>query len=494
MKNRFLLIAMLLTSLCSAQTTVRFRLNPSTGQDMSLGNNVAYLAPDSLSTEIGAVQWTCGGNACELTALFRYDLSSIPANAVVTDARLSLYSNPQQLNGNPALGPMYGSANACTLYPLLSAWSYSQTTWTLYPSYTSINAVSLPQSTTNHQDYLQLDVTASVMQMVSTPSQNFGWMLKMDGNSYYNSMIFCSGDYADTSKNPLLEITYEIPGCNDIRLSEFTGRDISYGNVPAYLAPDSLSTDLGTTQWTCGGTPCELRALLKFDLSAIPAGTNILSANLSLYANPSQQNGNPALGPMYGGSNSSELLQITSPWQYSSVSWQNQPAYTSTNAVTLSQSTTAFQDYLNLDVTAVVQDWINQPSTNFGWLMKIIGSSAYNSMIFCSGNHADSTKHPKLEICFETVGLSEPANTLHFDVYPNPAENNLTIQLQEAMSGVSRINIFDLTGKIIQSDQMATPAGKQIHVGLQSLSSGAYFIQLISDQGVSGVRRFIKIK
>lgn len=492
MKSRLFLLSLFISTLCAAQTTVSIRLNSSTGQDMSLGNNISYLAPDSLSTEIGAVQWTCGGSPCELTALFRFDLSSIPSNAIVTDARLSLFAHPQQLNGNPVLGPMYGTANACTLFPLLSSWSYSQTTWTQFPSYTSINSVSLPQSTTNPQDYLQIDVTSSVMQMVSNPSQNYGWMLKMDGTNYYNSMIFCSGDYGDSTRHPLLEITYEIPSCTEFRLHTTTGIDISYGNNPSYLSPDSLSTDLGAVQWTCGGNPCELRALMQFDLSAIPQGTTILNARLSLYANPAQQNGNPALGPMYGTANSCELLKITSPWTLNNVNWANQPTYTTNNLITLSQSTSAYQNYQQIDVTSIVQDWVNQPSLNYGWMIKMTTGSFYNSMLFSSSDFPDSTKHPKLEICYETVGLSEIKDQIPFEVYPNPATTRLTIHVSKQSSVIQRIAITDIAGKSIEMNSALPQSGQPLSIDISSLAKGMYFLRLDSQDGLTGTKRFIK--
>lgn len=492
MKNSLLLLSLFLSSLCTAQTTVSIRLNPTTGKDMALGSNPTYLAPDSLSTEIGAVQWTCGGNACELTSLFRFDLSSIPSNAIVTDARLSLFANPQQANGNVALGPMYGTANACTLFPLLSNWSYGQTTWVNYPSYTSINATGLPQSTTTMQDYLQLDVTASVIQMIANPSQNFGWMLKMDGSSYYNSMIFCSGDFSDSTKHPLLEITYTTGPCNEVRLHPVNGKDISFGSNPAYLAPDSLSTDLGAVQWTCGGNPCELRGAFQFDLSSIPAATVIQSAQLSLYANTAQANGNPSLGPMYGAANSCELLKITSPWQLSGISWSNQPAVSANDIITLTQSTASFQDYLNLDVTAIVQDWVNQPSQNYGWMIRMIGSSYYNSMIFCSSNFVDSTKHPMLRICYENTTSLPDQHSVSFNLFPNPSSDYISVQLNNHLSDVCQISLYDVTGKLARAENLYHQNGQSIQIDISSLAKGMYFINIKTADGLSATKRFIK--
>lgn len=50
-----------------------------------------------------------------------------------------------------------------------------------------------------------------------------------------------------------------------------SGYDITYGNNPNYLDPDSNSTDFGATQWTFGGAPFELRTLFRIDLPSVAA-------------------------------------------------------------------------------------------------------------------------------------------------------------------------------------------------------------------------------
>ncbi len=64
-------------------------------------------------------------------------------------------------------------------------------------------------------------------------------------------------------------------------------------------------------QWTVGGAPDEDRGLLKYDLSAIPVGSVIVSATLSLYADTASDQGN--IGePTYGNNNACYLHLITS--------------------------------------------------------------------------------------------------------------------------------------------------------------------------------------
>lgn len=151
--------------------------------------------------------------------------------------------------------------------------------------------------------------------------------------------------------------------------------------------------------WTGNGTPLEARGLLKYDLSQIPIGSVILSASLSLYTDTIGGNGYTGQ-PTYGTNNACHLMNITSGWNPATVDWANQPSTTTNNEVLLAQSTNVNENYLNLDVSAFVQNWVNNPNSNYGTEIEMIGQSYYNSMIFCSPGHPDTTKWPKLEICY----------------------------------------------------------------------------------------------
>lgn len=473
-----------------AQTTVTFQPHGLSGIDIAYGNNAVYLSPDSNTSDLGCIQWTCGGTPCELASILKFDLSSIPANATITDARLSLYANTQQSNGNIALGPMYGTNNSVTLYPITSSWNMNSVSWSNMPLYSAVNSTTLSQSTSNYQDYLNLNVTGSVSQMIMNPSNNFGWIMRINTNSFYNSMIFCSSNFPDSTKHPKLEVTYVINNCVLFQPDPSACKDISYGNIPAYLSPDSNSTDLGADQWTCGGAPCELRSLLHFDLSALPTNSIIQYAKLSLFSNPQQSNGNVALGPMYGTSNACELLKITSPWQLANITWNNQPSYTSTDVVLLNQSLTNNQDYLNIDVTNLVQDWINQPASNFGWMMKMVSQTYYNSMIFCSSDFADPAKRPILEICLNPVGLSEVDQDRNIQIYPNPFTDEITIYSTEFNLGTSQIYFTDLLGKSISTPPISgTKSSDKISFQTTHLPKGVYFIKVVTAGKIYSFKR-----
>ena len=68
-------------------------------------------------------------------------------------------------------------------------------------------------------------------------------------------------------------------------------------------------------------------------------------------------------------------------------------------------------------------------------------------------------------------------------VFPNPIRqnDNLHIAFTEKLAGKCAYEIYDFTGRVIQTGSMQT-TGQQSEVKLAGLSPGMYFIRIISDQ------------
>lgn len=188
--------------------------------------------------------------------------------------------------------------------------------------------------------------------------------------------------------------------CTTVLLKQGAGRAIDAhisDNHPTQNYPDdSLFLAM---HWTILGVPVGSKGLMKFDLNSIPIGATITSARLNLYADSTSER-SYSHQPMYGSNNACYLKMVTQPWQKNIVTWNTQPATTSTGQVLLPQSTAYIQNYLNLDVTNFVQQWVNNPYTNYGMMLEMITNNYYNSMIFCSSDFPDSTLWPSLEVCY----------------------------------------------------------------------------------------------
>jgi RHS repeat-associated protein len=140
------------------------------------------------------------------------------------------------------------------------------------------------------------------------------------------------------------------------------------------------------------GVPYSARGLITFNLSAVPVGADITSATLTLY-------GNAHYNVVY--SNASWLRRVINSWDENTVTYNNKPGYTTVGQVALANSTSNTQNYA-LDVTSHVQDMVNNPAANFGWILMLQDTSTYyRSLNFYSSDNASQAVCPKLDITYE---------------------------------------------------------------------------------------------
>lgn len=151
--------------------------------------------------------WKWGGLATPDTirALLRFDLSSIPQNAIVLDAKLSLF-----YYANPGFTPQIGD-NAMLIQPITAPWSEADVTWANQPTADSTRALRIPASTAPDQDYIDLDVRNLVQEMVYFPDANYGFMLRLVHEHPYHGLTFASSDHPDVAQHPRLVIRYRSP-------------------------------------------------------------------------------------------------------------------------------------------------------------------------------------------------------------------------------------------------------------------------------------------
>ncbi|MGB3075454.1 MAG: DNRLRE domain-containing protein [Chitinophagales bacterium] len=171
-----------------------FSLSPGT----NFGNDLDFIA----------AAWTFSSNDGILRSYLDFDLSVLPPNAEVVTAALSLYYNDETSSAGQA-----GTNNAL-LQRVLEPWTEQSITWNNQPSATHLNELELPISTSSNQDYIDINVTNLVRDMVNLPAQSYGFMLKQSDEVALRSMKFSSSDVADHSKHPKLDICYRINTAN----------------------------------------------------------------------------------------------------------------------------------------------------------------------------------------------------------------------------------------------------------------------------------------
>ena len=464
-----------------SQTTLTLQPNASQGKDAFISSNVPT-AGQGTSPELDAGAWTIFGSPLSIRGLIDFDLSSLPAGASIQSATLTLYNNPNAVNGfaNGQHSSASGS-NESVLQRITSPWN-EDVAWSNQPTTTSQNEVTLPQSTDPFQDYV-LNVTNLIQDALANPNSSFGFLLKLKTESPFRILVFASSDHPNAALHPKLVITYTLP-CTTLTLQPngAVGKDAFISsNVPN--AGQGTSPELDAGAWTIFGSPLSIRGLIDFDLSSLPAGASIQSATLTLYNNPNAVNGFAnGQHSSASGSNESVLQRITSPWN-EDVAWSNQPTTTSQNEVTLPQSTDPFQDYV-LDVKNLIQDELANPNSSFGFLLKLKTESPFRILVFASSDHPNAALHPKLEICYAT-NLS--TNTLiatkaNVSVVPNPSQGLVTFSIENLASSATSatFQLFDVTGKKVfeQSHNVNATAT----FDFSNFQKGLYFWTVTNEQ------------
>ncbi len=157
--------------------------------------------------------WTCSGPLCLDRGFIKFDISSIPSNATITNATLSLYAD-----NNATIGisgqPTYGTNNAGWLQRITTPWTYNTISWNTQPTTTTTNQVVLAQSTSTSENYV-LNVT-QLIKDIMTSGNNYGFeLLQQNETVYYQSLVFGSSLNADSTIRPKLDICYKVPNAID---------------------------------------------------------------------------------------------------------------------------------------------------------------------------------------------------------------------------------------------------------------------------------------
>jgi len=472
------LILMVFSSSAFAQTTLILRPNAAAGKDVNItsgGPTINYGTND----QITALAWTNSSTPVTARTLIDFDLSSLPANALVTSAVLTLYFNPDA----PSLYQNQG-ANAMWIQRVTSTWNENAVTWNTMPTVTTTNRVSVPASTSVTQNYT-IGITQLIKDIRANPTTSYGLMMSLQTETSYKSVMMSSSDHINVALHPKLEITYIIPvgptDCISLQPGASIGKDVNITSAAPTLNYGT-NDQITALAWTNSSTAVSARTLIDFDLSSLPADAVVTSAELTLYFNPNA----PSLYQNQG-SNALWIQRVTSTWDEAKVTWNTMPTVTTTNRVSVPASTSATQNY-TFSITQLIEDIRANPSSSFGLMMSLQTETAYKSVMMSSSDHSNAALHPKLDICYTrviTTGIIKSQKTISSNVYPNPFTHSTTIEFNEQMSlDNAVISIYDLTGTEVQSNVITLSGNNSFNLQRGNLKEGLYFYTVKSGSQV----------
>lgn len=143
-------------------------------------------------------------------------------------------------------------------------------------------------------------------------------------------------------------------------------------------------------------------ALLKWDLSSIPAGSTLQSATLSI-------NVTGASADTY------EIYELKRTWSEPQATWKKSNSSTnwqsagaqgaldrgSTVLGTVTASATGLRTVvLNAAGLAVVQGWLNNPATNFGFVLQDYANGTDDDLVFSSREATVAANRPQLQVVY----------------------------------------------------------------------------------------------
>lgn len=249
-----------------------------------------------------------------------------------------------------------------------------------------------------------------------------------------------------------------------------------------YPTQASTEENIVAAYWTANGNPGAWRSFFKFDLAQLPSGIVLDSAFLSLYADLNSTFGTSG-APTTGTDNSGQICRVTTAWNKATMNWNNQPPYTTSNAVTLAQSLSDVQDYLDINVTDLVADMM--VSGNNGFMIKMINeANYYNSLIFHSSHSTTANKRPKLFIKYHLkptdIGEVERKSNVAVQLFPNPCKDYLNINVSKLLGSEANIVVYNQAGQIVATKVFTAGTSKgEWRLELKGFAKGIYIVNVL---------------
>ena len=218
--NRNTLLTLILLSLlglvsCSSRKTIykkgdRLTLQPDAdkGIDANIENYPGGNYPNRNFGDydaFAAVAWTAG-EPLVVRGLLKFNLEAINIKTKIKKATLSLYavSTPGIGTGHSTLS----GSNDFALVKIIAPWDEHKVTWNTQPAISDKDEILFPATTSETQDFTDIDVTIMVREMIRHPEENNGFMLKLLNEEYYRRVIFGSSDNINPAKRPKLVIEF----------------------------------------------------------------------------------------------------------------------------------------------------------------------------------------------------------------------------------------------------------------------------------------------
>jgi len=174
------------------------------GADAMIGSGVLKNKNFKNQKTISVFQKKSQKNSILFRSLLEFDLSQVPVNAIVVEARLVLSPKKVSNTNNPVI-----------IEKVSENWDRTTLTWNNQPKVYQSDKLSFPNSTTQSSSIHEFDVKKHIQNIVSFPASNNGIRVRLKNEKGIGSTglgISYHGANADNSSlRPKLEVSYVMP-------------------------------------------------------------------------------------------------------------------------------------------------------------------------------------------------------------------------------------------------------------------------------------------
>ncbi len=243
------------------------------------------------------------------------------------------------------------------------------------------------------------------------------------------------------------------------------------------------------------------RALLSFDLSSLPSDANITDVTLTLNMNQTIAGatnvnlydtskiwgqGTSDAGGGEGGGAPSTLNDAS--WNCSfnngsggcNTAWTNPGGdFNSSLIASIVVNNIAIYNWTSTNMITSVQNWVDNPSLNFGWIVIGDESSATTAKRF----HAKGVNAPKLSITYESsLSVDDFNSGNNINLYPNPSTNFIQIK---GLSEIENYEVYNILGAKVLSGEISDDE----IINIQNITSGLYFLKFDAGKTIKFIKQ-----
>ncbi len=366
------------------------------------------------STDAVLATYTWPDNQAANAILMKFNLSALPVGAVVEEATLHLAlvdsdAAPEStytvtahkvVGRNPLIAKATGNS-----FDGVTAWSPNECCFGGVPlAQADISPPYDTQAIDKVPGYKAWTVTPMVQEWLWDPARNFGLLLDSDVSKPSDRYrLFASMEHPDPALRPFLRIAYRLPS-SSLALAPQQDTFLST-NAKNYRKSPRLRT------YTWPDHKVANAILLKFDPSSLPAGALVQEAVLRLALVDSDAapettytvTAHKVIGkdPVMAKATGYTFDGVT-PWTANSCCYNKVPlAQADISPAYDTRAIDKMRGYKVWAITRMVQEWVADPSSNFGVLLNSDASKArdrYRS--FASMEHPDTSLRPVLRIAY----------------------------------------------------------------------------------------------